>query len=251
MCDNADLRPCRHCLLFVCKCTQRNEVAQLKPDAVFELERNGQFDPGGRTQTCKAGLMEAPVPAPVPAKNGADAKHAVAVDSSNKGRLEKWYSHTGGDVVLAAKLSGVTQSSAKDYLCERLSSVSLETTFPPASRVSSLRRAKGYIFGCECVQGGCRTPDCPCFKANTECDPNWCTRCGVCSSAGCGNDALRMKRHLDLEVKQSTTGPAGNWGLFLAENAKKGQLVTEYVGEVLTDSEIRKRDDDYKKNGIL
>lgn len=227
-------------------------MVRVDPAAVFESERNGQFDPCERKQANTA-CAEAPVPGD---EIYADALHAVAVDGGNKSRLEKWHRLCGGDVRLAAKLSGVKLSSAEDFFREKVSSVRLglagdAPTCPPASRERTLRRAKGNLFGCRCSKGKCGTPDCPCFKDKIECDPNWCTSCGVCSSDGCGNDAIRMKRHLNAAVAPSKAGPSDNRGLFLLENAKKGQVVTEYVGEVLTDEEMAGRDKNYEEKGLL
>ena len=43
-------------------------------------------------------------------------------------------------------------------------------------------KCKNYFTGCRCVGTECRTKGCPCFAANTECDPDLCTICGSCGT---------------------------------------------------------------------
>ncbi|KAF6753658.1 hypothetical protein DFP72DRAFT_1010437 [Ephemerocybe angulata] len=77
--------------------------------------------------------------------------------------------------------------------------------------------------GCRCIaktgQAKCDTKRCPCALALRECDPRVCTGC-----------SLRVRR--------------GKWGLglFISEDANTGDLVSEYMGELIYDDTVQARD---------
>ncbi|KAI0668070.1 hypothetical protein C8Q78DRAFT_1048136 [Trametes maxima] len=77
----------------------------------------------------------------------------------------------------------------------------------------------------------CSTNHCSCWQAKRECDPAVCRVC--CSSSSetdcCRNMQIQKSLHKRTEVKQGAFG----LGLFLAEDAKRGDLVTEYIGELI------------------
>ncbi|PIL34576.1 transcription factor [Ganoderma sinense ZZ0214-1] len=73
--------------------------------------------------------------------------------------------------------------------------------------------------------GACATDTCPCKKARRECDPDVCTPCGT----SCRNMQIQQRRSKSVSVRQSAHG----LGLFLEEYAKEGDLVSEYVGELI------------------
>ncbi|KAM5545791.1 hypothetical protein V8D89_000829 [Ganoderma adspersum] len=69
------------------------------------------------------------------------------------------------------------------------------------------------------------TDTCPCKKARRECDPDVCTPCGK----SCRNMQIQQRRSKNVSVGRSDHG----LGLFLDEWAKEGDLVSEYVGELI------------------
>ncbi|KAF8520882.1 hypothetical protein BU17DRAFT_46151 [Hysterangium stoloniferum] len=96
--------------------------------------------------------------------------------------------------------------------------------------LSCVRRPKG----CRCKNTGrrmCRTPKCSCFKAGRECDPELCQKCGANALNKCHNNDIQHGRTKAMEVKEGAFG----LGLFLTESAKEGDLIGEYIGEILSD----------------
>ena len=98
-------------------------------------------------------------------------------------------------------------------------------------------------------------PACPCFAAGRECDPDLCTACRACSVEGrhpvkgqnCRNDNLSMHRNQHVMMARSGI-PSAGWGLFIGEvGVSKGQFVTEYVGEVVSQDEAERRGRVYDK----
>ncbi|OSC99568.1 SET domain-containing protein [Trametes coccinea BRFM310] len=73
----------------------------------------------------------------------------------------------------------------------------------------------------------CRGTQCPCRAAKRECDPAVC----LCShdNASCRNTQIQTGASKLVEVKQGAFG----LGLFLLEDARAGDLVTEYTGELI------------------
>ncbi|KAH7922106.1 SET domain-containing protein [Leucogyrophana mollusca] len=98
------------------------------------------------------------------------------------------------------------------------------------------RRWRGCRCGVTKVGTSCISERCPCVVAHRECDPELCQKC-ECSTAlrrrvidpDCSFDICVTASVQELEVKNS------RWGLgaFLKEPAKQGDLISEYVGELI------------------
>ncbi|KAJ3880839.1 hypothetical protein F5051DRAFT_322974 [Lentinula edodes] len=102
--------------------------------------------------------------------------------------------------------------------------------------------------GCNCVRTKtrrpCGTERCACFKAHRECDPELCGKCEarsftLISYTSHSYDISSLHRWQSTEVKP------GSWGvgLFLLESAGPGELITEYVGELVYELTTESRDD--------
>ncbi|KAF8890247.1 hypothetical protein CPB85DRAFT_1333334 [Mucidula mucida] len=92
--------------------------------------------------------------------------------------------------------------------------------------------------GCNC-QRTCRTKICPCYAAGMECDPEVCTNCEAADAVlgRCKNAFIQRGVCKELEVKESQWGR----GLFAAETIKKGEFISEYVGELIYDATVDSR----------
>ncbi|KAJ7088459.1 SET domain-containing protein [Mycena belliarum] len=107
--------------------------------------------------------------------------------------------------------------------------------------------------GCKCTRKGatCGTDSCACFLAHRECDPELCLKCQArgalyqldTSSSlifNAGADARAdVCQNTDIQYarwKRTTVAP-GRWGigLFMAEVAEPGDLIIEYIGELIYD----------------
>ncbi|KAH7913721.1 SET domain-containing protein [Hygrophoropsis aurantiaca] len=106
--------------------------------------------------------------------------------------------------------------------------------------------------GCRCgtTKGGnsCASDRCPCVVVRRECDPELCRSC-KCSeaivtwlsrdstSSRCRNAQIQHGVQKDVEIKNS------RWGLgaFLKEPAKRGDLISEYVGELIYEASFDSR----------
>mmetsp|Transcript_10944 Transcript_10944/g.26503 ORF Transcript_10944/g.26503 Transcript_10944/m.26503 type:complete len:217 (-) Transcript_10944:1278-1928(-) len=109
--------------------------------------------------------------------------------------------------------------------------------------------SSNFFPGCKCVSK-CYTVFCPCHRAGSECNPDFCKSCQTCTDpAGvpeerkqkCRNDNMRMRRqNKDLYYGKSTAPNAG-WGLFCKTEINKGEYIGEYLGEVISEDEIEKR----------
>jgi hypothetical protein len=116
-------------------------------------------------------------------------------------------------------------------------------------------RSRNFFRGCACKAGQCRTRSCPCFASQRECDPDLCLSCGTCSDPpnkpavlqSCRNDSISMRRYTHLLLGKSTIDGAG-WGAFNKYALAKGDFVSEYVGEVITQEEAERRGRIYDKH---
>ncbi|KAL1940970.1 hypothetical protein VTO73DRAFT_7606 [Trametes versicolor] len=98
--------------------------------------------------------------------------------------------------------------------------------------------------GCKCALYGrplksqapqtCSGKHCPCWSANRECDPDVCLPC----HSTCRSRQLQTGIHKATEVKAGKYG----FGLFLTEDAKRGDLITEYLGELIYEPTFLCRD---------
>ncbi len=115
--------------------------------------------------------------------------------------------------------------------------------------------------GCQCRVGRCQTRNCACFSANRECDPDKCFTCESSippkevESIGdggkfasderfCQNVPLQSGIRKRLFLGRSTIH---GWGAFCLDGAKKGELITEYVGELISQDEADRRGKIYDK----
>ena len=135
--------------------------------------------------------------------------------------------------------------------------------------------------GCNCKTGTCGTRACPCFAAARECDPDICKRCAhaaelisherrdgwpftdICApvpdapkaptegptaktdpNEQCGNMKLYLRQH-----KHACLGLSGveGWGCFLKNGARKNELLGEYTGELISQTEADRRGKIYDK----
>ncbi|KAI0708772.1 hypothetical protein C8T65DRAFT_650065 [Cerioporus squamosus] len=98
--------------------------------------------------------------------------------------------------------------------------------------------AKQYKRGPrEVTMNPCSTDLCPCRKAKRECDPEVCAPCPKDSL--CRNMQLQRGFPKLVQAKQSRHG----MGLFLAEAVREGDLIIEYVGELIYDATFHSRNE--------
>jgi len=85
------------------------------------------------------------------------------------------------------------------------------------------------------------TEKCTCRAESRECDPELCLRCGCKEVDGgnCRNSQIQHGLCKEIDVKES------QWGLgaFLREPAKTGDLLCEYVGELIYEPTFESRGD--------
>ncbi|KAJ8059051.1 hypothetical protein OCU04_012029 [Sclerotinia nivalis] len=108
--------------------------------------------------------------------------------------------------------------------------------------------------GCSCHAEGlaCSSDTCICFQMNRECGDQ-CDTCGAIPRIrpqnrykdelfqhGCQNIALQRGVNKKLILGKSPIPNAG-FGLFTAEPVKKGDFISEYTGEVISDNEAERR----------
>ncbi|KAL6299334.1 hypothetical protein BKA93DRAFT_742494 [Sparassis latifolia] len=91
--------------------------------------------------------------------------------------------------------------------------------------------------GCRCTRRkhmrtrACDTDRCPCRRANRECDPELCLSCEI------KNSQIQKGRQKRFEVKHSDFG----LGVFLMQSAKEGDLIAEYIGELIYEATFDSR----------
>ncbi|KAH8089912.1 hypothetical protein BXZ70DRAFT_496626 [Cristinia sonorae] len=104
--------------------------------------------------------------------------------------------------------------------------------------------------GCKCGSNnrarakGCG-PKCPCVREGRECEPDLCLHCDFmplntqsAQADTCQNCQLQLGYFKATEVRKSEWGQ----GLFLLEDAKAGELIIEYLGELILEPTLITRD---------
>ena len=115
------------------------------------------------------------------------------------------------------------------------------------------------FMGCNC-KSSCDNRSCPCFASGRECDPDLCHRCGWQIGDGkddsrqsvqyitkCKNMALRELRSPCPGVRMGISTVSG-MGAFLVKGARKGDLIGEYTGEIISQQEADRRGKIYDRN---
>ena len=125
----------------------------------------------------------------------------------------------------------------------------------PGGKKPSRQTCRNQFPGCQC-KSHCQTRACPCFAAGRECDADICGTCGAAKADDypdlqanpfrCKNRALARKQTARTALAESTI-PGAGWGLFAPHGAQKGDLMCEYVGEVLSQPEAERRGKIYDK----
>ncbi|KAF7885523.1 uncharacterized protein EAF02_004032 [Botrytis sinoallii] len=119
-------------------------------------------------------------------------------------------------------------------------------------------RCERRFAGCSCHSTGlaCASDTCICFQMNRECGDQ-CNTCGAIPRIrpqsrhknelfqyGCQNIALQRGVNKKLILGKSPIEGAG-FGLFTAEPVKKGDFLSEYTGELISDNEAERRGVEY------
>jgi hypothetical protein len=89
--------------------------------------------------------------------------------------------------------------------------------------------------GCQCKKASeCNTKKCSCFKNRKECQPGICLNCfDHRLPSGCKNNQILMRKFKRMKIGPSTITNAG-LGVFSNEKIFKDELVTIYIGEVIS-----------------
>lgn len=108
--------------------------------------------------------------------------------------------------------------------------------------------------GCQCSGCRCQTRACPCFASSRECDPDLCRACQshivpseLQSERICKNVSIQYSKGKVLGLGGSVVH---GWGAFVRESIEKGELITEYVGELISQEEADRRGQIYDKLNI-
>lgn len=135
----------------------------------------------------------------------------------------------------------------KDMYCERNCCCTSDCSrrFPGCNcaslRQKTMRQQYFAYDPCELEPELCFADECPCVMNGRECDPELCD-CLHSSSPddeiNCRNDDLRRACGKRLRVSPGFSG----LGVFLEEPASRGDLICEYVGELIYDATTETRD---------
>eukprot|EP00455_Lapot_gusevi_P039452 TRINITY_DN4422_c0_g1_i4.p1 TRINITY_DN4422_c0_g1~~TRINITY_DN4422_c0_g1_i4.p1 ORF type:complete len:329 (-),score=12.13 TRINITY_DN4422_c0_g1_i4:28-1014(-) len=109
-------------------------------------------------------------------------------------------------------------------------------------------QCRNRFNGCQC-RSRCSTRSCPCYLANRECDPDLCRLCGASTPPDwisgnpdqkrtCQNVGIRYmsKKHIILGRSD-----VHGFGAFIGEPVQKNELITEYLGEIISQEEADRR----------
>lgn len=97
--------------------------------------------------------------------------------------------------------------------------------------------------GCTCRSAiACISNACVCYSYGRECDPDLCRACFDCRDNGgarsCRNVGLLLGERQRTVVGRSDTH---GWGAFAANDIGKGEIIGEYVGEIVSHIEADRR----------
>jgi hypothetical protein len=152
--------------------------------------------------------------------------------------------------------SSVHEAACSDSTCSCLASMNYCTKWCCDGQCSNSvpgiphNNCKNFFAGCTCTAMTCQSQTCPCYIAGRECDPNMCTTCD--SLHTCHNRFMQrgLFKNIALARVISTcaenendedTLPKNRYGTLLLEKAAAGELITEFVGELISDQDLQRR----------
>uniref|UniRef100_A0AC35U440 [Histone H3]-lysine(27) N-trimethyltransferase n=1 Tax=Rhabditophanes sp. KR3021 TaxID=114890 RepID=A0AC35U440_9BILA len=105
--------------------------------------------------------------------------------------------------------------------------------------------------GCNCKYGDCSTTKCSCFTLGWECVPGFCKNCNCDTTKPdaqpiCKNSFL--SRGVTRRLIVANSDIAG-FGVYADDFIEKGDFITEYCGEVLSNNEAERRGRIYDTTG--
>jgi hypothetical protein len=109
---------------------------------------------------------------------------------------------------------------------------------------------KNFFAGCTCTTMTCQSQACPCYQAGRECDPNICTTCD--SLHTCHNRSLQRLQYKKIALTRIVSRcadsendedplPKNFYTTLLIEKAAQGELITEFIGELVNEQELSRR----------
>lgn len=127
---------------------------------------------------------------------------------------------------------------AKGLPCEKYCGCNLGRVCGDRVQSRSIFYCHRLFVGCDCKSATvCRTNSCECFFNFRECDHDLCTSCTSCETRAdgkpvrhCRNSDMRMKKHHRVAIGRSRVH---GWGVYSTDRIPKGDLIGEYVGEVI------------------
>lgn len=108
---------------------------------------------------------------------------------------------------------------------------------------------------CRCKPGHCKTENCDCVIAKRECDPDHCgCHCGgdkKCDDGGewkrCHNVSLRNNETARIVCGHSVVH---GWGAYACAPIKKGSLIGQYTGEIISEGDGERRGRVYDQKNL-
>ena len=102
---------------------------------------------------------------------------------------------------------------------------------------------RNFFPGCRC-SASCGTKQCPCFSTSRVCDPDLCFDCVERNSDKICQNKVKKLSHLVLA--ESGVEGAG-WGIFSRYAVTQGKIISDYLGEVISQEEAERRGRYYDK----
>jgi len=103
------------------------------------------------------------------------------------------------------------------------------------------------ISGCNCKSDCISKSNCKCHNMNRECDPDRCHKLENQNDYICKNNALQLNSCAYVLIRESKIS---GWGAFSRDTIKKGSLIEEYTGEIISVEESENRGDFYKDKKV-